>query len=240
MFSIRGPNAMHVDASSRGATFNLVAACRLPRAQEGMPPAKKAKKAKKGGENDTNAPIATAAAADIMWQPDDTQSAQDAAYLLAALNDASDGSSHTTQALKRHLYKMVLDKYRKSRRQSRQPHTVTPLGRLASPRSGLAIPKAEIVEREHPQTECCRWRDLKGTFTRMVLYRPQRVSESAPKHTTRCPGPSTHIGIAQRRLVRRRRAAASSFDGPGDVKYDACERDMWWSLERCQCNRRGV
>ena len=45
MFSIRGPNAMHVDASSRGATFNLVAACRLPRAQEGMPPAKKAKEA---------------------------------------------------------------------------------------------------------------------------------------------------------------------------------------------------
>ena len=87
MFSIRGPNAMHVDASSRGATFNLVAACRLPRAQEGMPPAKKAKKAKKGGENDTNAPIATAAAADIMWQPDDTQSAP-AADLLAALDGA--------------------------------------------------------------------------------------------------------------------------------------------------------
>ena len=88
MFSIRGPNAMHVDASSRGATFNLVAACRLPRAQEGMPPAKKAKKAKKGGENDTNAPIATAAAADIMWQPDDTQSALHAAHLLAALDGA--------------------------------------------------------------------------------------------------------------------------------------------------------
>lgn len=94
MFSIRGPNAMHVDASSRGATLNLVAACRLPRAQERMPRAKKAKKAKKSGKQNTNAPIATAAtSADIMW-PQSTP----AADMWAALNGARRAVANVTSS----------------------------------------------------------------------------------------------------------------------------------------------
>ena len=87
----------------------------------------------------------------------------------------------------------------------------------------MAIPQAEIVERKQPKQSISdhpMWRQLKGTIRRMVLCRPQRTPEFAAKHTTRRTGPGTHADITQDHLVRRRRAAALSFGGSGDAKYD--------------------
>ena len=149
----------------------------------------------------------------------------------------------TTQALKRKNYSRRLKNSLKATRQTHPRYSPRLLMSSTRTPSDFVIPPPEVVEittrnvsdfaRDAPG-------ELKGKITMIENLSCYRVPEIAPKHTTRSPGPGTHAGTAHGRLVRRRRAAASSLGGSGDVKFDACERDVWWSLERCQCGRRGA
>ena len=122
---------------------------------------------------------------------------------------------------------MELNQYRVSSRRSRPSRILGLLACLTHSRSGFAIPQAEIVERKaakHTHLGVVEHASSKRKITMLVLHRSRRVSETEPKHTTRHPSPGTHGGVAQDRPVRRERAIAPPFYGPGDVKIDACDR----------------